>query len=138
MAQWAVAQRSATINLACRAFAISRTCYRYMAKLDKENSVIADWLVRLTNNQRNWGIGLCFLYPRNVKDFKWNTKGAHIMEGTPGVAIRSRPVVIQSLYSSHCLVSFAVKSSILVGAHFVARKPFSAPNSLITQRLNAF
>lgn len=50
MAQWAVAQRSATINLACRAFGISQTCYRYKAKLDAENSVIADWLVRLTNN----------------------------------------------------------------------------------------
>jgi hypothetical protein len=62
VAQWAVAQRSATINLACRAFGISQTCYRYKAKLDEENSLIADWLVRLTNNQRNWGFGLCFLY----------------------------------------------------------------------------
>ena len=43
MAQWAVTQRSATINLACRAFGISQTCYRYKAKLDAENSVIADW-----------------------------------------------------------------------------------------------
>ena len=33
---------------------------------------MADWLVRLTNNQRNWGFGLCFLYLRNVKGFKWN------------------------------------------------------------------
>lgn len=74
MAQWAVAQRSATINLACRAFGISQTCYRYKAKLDAENGIIADWLVRLTNNQRNWGFGLCFLYLRNVKDFKWNHK----------------------------------------------------------------
>ena len=70
MAQWAVTQRSATINLACQAFGISQTYYRYKAKLDAENSVIADWLVRLTNNQRNWGFGLCFLYLRNVKGFK--------------------------------------------------------------------
>jgi len=62
MAQWAVAQRSATIALACQAFGISQTCYRYRAKLDAENAVVADWLVRLTNNQRNWGFGLCFLY----------------------------------------------------------------------------
>src|SRR5450830_2085451 len=62
MAQWAVAQRSATIGLACQAFCISQTCYRYRAKLDAENAVVADWLVRLTNNQRNWGFGLCFLY----------------------------------------------------------------------------
>ena len=72
MAQWAVAQRSATIGLACQAFGISQTCYRYRAKLDAENAVVADWLVRLTNNQRNWGFGLCFLYLRNVKGFKWN------------------------------------------------------------------
>lgn len=49
-------------------------CYRYRAKLDAENAVVADWLVRLTNNQRNWGFGLCFLYLRNVKGFKWNHK----------------------------------------------------------------
>jgi putative transposase len=53
MAQWAVANRSATIGLACQAFHISQTCYRYKAKLDAENVLIADWLVRLTNNQRN-------------------------------------------------------------------------------------
>ena len=45
----------------------SQTCYPYKAKLDAENDLIADWLVRLTNNQRNWGFGLCFLYLRNVK-----------------------------------------------------------------------
>ena len=74
MAQWAVAQRSTTIGVACKAFGISQTCYRYQAKLSPENGVIADWLVRLTNNQRNWGFGLCFLYLRNVKGFKWNHK----------------------------------------------------------------
>jgi putative transposase len=30
---------------------------------------IADWLIRLTQWQRNWGFGLCFLYLRNVKGF---------------------------------------------------------------------
>jgi putative transposase len=67
MAQWAVTERSATVKLACQALGISQTCYRCRAKLDAENDVIADWLVRLTNNQRNWGFGLCFLYLRNVK-----------------------------------------------------------------------
>ena len=64
MAHWAVTERSATIKLACQAFGISQTCYRYKARLDAENVLIADWLVRLTNNQRNWGFGLCFLYLR--------------------------------------------------------------------------
>jgi len=67
MAQRAVTERLATVKLACQAFGISQTCYRYKAKLDAENDVIADWLVRLTNNQRNWGFGLCVLYLRNVK-----------------------------------------------------------------------
>jgi putative transposase len=42
-----------TIKSACLAFGISQTCYRYQAKLNAENEVIADWLVRLTTNQRN-------------------------------------------------------------------------------------
>ncbi len=91
MAQWAVAQRSATINLACRAFGISQTCYRYKAKLDAENSVIADWLVRLTNNQRNWGFGLCFLYLRNVKDFKWNHKRVYRIYRELELNLRIKP-----------------------------------------------
>jgi putative transposase len=30
--------------------------------------------MRLTDNHRNWGFGLCFLYLRNVKGFGWNHK----------------------------------------------------------------
>ena len=62
MAQWAVTERSATVKLACKAFCISQACYRYKAKQDAENRLIADWLVWLTNSRRNWGFGLCFLY----------------------------------------------------------------------------
>jgi putative transposase len=58
----------------CRAFGISETCYRHEAKLNDENAEIADWLVRLTQWQRNWGFGLCFSYLRNVKGFGWNHK----------------------------------------------------------------
>ncbi len=39
-----------------------------------ENEQIADWVLRLTHNQRNWGFGLCFLCLRNVKGFGWNHK----------------------------------------------------------------
>ncbi|WP_244137468.1 IS3 family transposase, partial [Burkholderia pyrrocinia] len=39
-----------------------------------ENDEIANWLLRLTDNHRNWGFGLCFLYLRNVKGFGWNHK----------------------------------------------------------------
>jgi putative transposase len=43
-------------------------------KFSDENALVADWLVRLTNNQRNWGFGLCFLHLRNVKGYGWNHK----------------------------------------------------------------
>lgn len=73
-AKQAVRQRSISIRLACEAFGISETCYRYQAKLDDENAEIADQLLRLAHTQRNWGFGLCFLYLRNVKGFGWNHK----------------------------------------------------------------
>ncbi len=74
MAKKAVEKRNVSIRLVCVAFAISETCYRYQAKLSDENAKIADWLIRLTHNHRNWGFGLCFLYLRNIKNFSWNHK----------------------------------------------------------------
>jgi putative transposase len=56
MAQRAVRDKGISIRLACDAFGISQTCYRYEAKLSSQNSEIADWLIRLTANQRNWGL----------------------------------------------------------------------------------
>ena len=91
MAQWAVAQRSATIGLACQAFGISQTCYRYRAKLDAENALVADWLVRLTSKQRNWGFGLCFLSLRNVKGFKWNHKRVYRIYRELELNLRIKP-----------------------------------------------
>ena len=74
MAHKAVAEKLIPINKACWLFSISEPCYRYQAKLSDENATIADWLLRITGAQRNWGFGLCFLYLRNVKHFKWNHK----------------------------------------------------------------
>ena len=48
MAENAVARRGASIALACRAFGVSETCYRYSPKLKDENEEIADLLVGLT------------------------------------------------------------------------------------------
>jgi putative transposase len=56
-----------SIRLAFEAFGVSQTCYRYERKRNAENEQIADWLLSLTDNHRNWGFGLCFLYLRNVK-----------------------------------------------------------------------
>jgi len=50
MARKAVEEKSATIRLACAAYTISETCYRYEPKLSSENEEIADWLIRLTHN----------------------------------------------------------------------------------------
>ena len=63
-----------SIALACRTFQISESCYRYQPKLSAENEKIADWLLALTKAKRVWGFGLCFLYLRNVRGFKWNHK----------------------------------------------------------------
>ncbi|QQK05903.1 MULTISPECIES: IS3 family transposase [Burkholderia] len=74
MAMHAVCSRGVSIRLACEAFGISQACYRYVGRRSAENDEIANWLLRLTDNHRNWGFGLCFLYLRNVKGFGWNHK----------------------------------------------------------------
>jgi len=73
MARQTVKERAVSIRFACATFSISETCYRYQSKFSTENEEIADWLIRLTQNQRNWGFGMCFLYLRN-RGFKWNHK----------------------------------------------------------------
>ena len=74
MAKVAVTTHGLSIRAACLAFRISETCYRYQLVLLDENAEIADWLVRLTHNQKDWGFGLCRDYLRNVKGFAWNHK----------------------------------------------------------------
>ncbi len=46
MAERAVQARGLSIRLACEAFGISQTCYRYAGKRNQENDEIADWLLR--------------------------------------------------------------------------------------------
>ena len=74
MAQQAVTFQGVSIRQACQIFAISECCYRYTPVLHIENQYIADWLIRITDSQKNWGFGLCYLYLRNVKGFRWNHK----------------------------------------------------------------
>ena len=91
MAQRAVRDKAINIRLACDAFGISQTCYRYKAKLSSQNSEIADWLIRLTANQRNWGFGLCFLYLRNVKGYRWNHKRVYRIYRQLELNLRIKP-----------------------------------------------
>jgi putative transposase len=74
MAATAVARRRVGIVLACRAFEVSESCYRYSPKLSGENEEIADLLIGLTNARKTWGFGLCFLYLCNLQGRCWNHK----------------------------------------------------------------
>lgn len=91
MAQKAVEEKSVTIRLACAAFTISETCYRYEPKLSSENEEIADWLIRLTHHQKNWGFGLCFFYLRNVKGYGWNHKRVYRIYRELELNLRIKP-----------------------------------------------
>ena len=72
-----MATKGVSIALACRAFGVSETCFRYSPKRDDENEMIADLLVGLANAHKTWGFGLCFLHLRNVKGHVWNHKRVH-------------------------------------------------------------
>jgi len=91
MAHKAVAAARCSIHQACEVFSVSESCYRYRAKLSSENAEIADLLVRLTHNQRNWGFGLCFLYLRNVKGYPWNHKRVYRIYRELELNLRIKP-----------------------------------------------
>jgi putative transposase len=91
MAKKAVNEKHISIRLACWMFSISETCYRYQARLSSENAEIAEWLTRLTDRQRNWGFGLCFLYLRNVKGFTWNHKRVYRIYRELELNLRIKP-----------------------------------------------
>ena len=91
LAQKAVLNYKISIRMACYIFSISESCYRYEAKLNDENNQIVDWLLRLTSSQRNWGFGLCFLYLRNIKHFKWNHKRVYRIYRELELNLRIKP-----------------------------------------------
>ena len=91
MAKEVVHQRGLAIRLACAVFSISESCYRYEPKQDAENALIADWLIRLTDNHRNWGFGLCYLYLRNVRHFGWNHKRVYRIYRELELNLRIKP-----------------------------------------------
>ncbi|MGB9150476.1 MAG: IS3 family transposase, partial [Burkholderiales bacterium] len=91
MAVEAVNSKAVSIALACKLFRVSESCYRYVPKLSDENQTIADWLLRLTANQRNWGFGLCYLYLRNVKGFGWNHKRVYRIYRELELNLRIKP-----------------------------------------------
>ena len=74
MAKRAVNEKRLNIRQACVAYSVSPCCFRYERKLSDDNTRIARLLLGLSQSQRNWGFGLCFLYLRNVKGYGWNHK----------------------------------------------------------------
>ena len=84
------ARRGASIALACRAFEVSETCYRFGPKLRAGNEEIADLLTGLTDARKTWGFGLCLLHLRNVKGHPWNHKRVYPLAGRrlPAIAVR--------------------------------------------------
>lgn len=91
MAQEMVQAQRGSIRVVCAALGISRTGYRHASKLSAENAEIAEWLIRLTNNQKNWGFGLCYLYLRNVKGFRWNHKRVYRIYRELELNLRIKP-----------------------------------------------
>jgi putative transposase len=91
MAKKAVQDKGIPIRLACAIFSVSETCYGYEAKSNAENEQITNWLTRLTDINRSWGFGLCYLYLRNVKNFKWNHKRIYRIYRELGLIYASNP-----------------------------------------------
>ena len=79
MARQAINNHRVTVRLACQAFKIS------------ENELIADWLLRLTTTHKQWGFGLCFMYLRNTKGFKWNHKRVYRIYKQLELNLRIKP-----------------------------------------------
>jgi putative transposase len=80
-----------SIRLACDCVEISESCYRYQSKLNGENAIVADWLLRLTSTHRRWGFGLCYLYLRNVQGFGWNHKRVYRIYRELELNLRIKP-----------------------------------------------
>jgi putative transposase len=91
MAERAVKERAVSIRLACEMFRVSQSCYRYESKTNAGNEQIEQWLMRLTDNHRTWGFGLCFLYLRNVKRFVWNHKRVYRIYRELELNLRIKP-----------------------------------------------
>jgi putative transposase len=87
----AVTDKAVSIRFACSTFSISLNCYRYQPLLNAENQHISDWLIKLTDNNRNWGFGLRFLYLLNVKGSRCNHKRVYRIYKELELNLRIKP-----------------------------------------------
>lgn len=52
---------------------------------------MANWQLKITDNHRNWGSGLCYLYLRNVRAFLWNHKRVYLIYKELKLNLRIKP-----------------------------------------------
>ena len=90
-ARRAVKEKRVSIRVACLAFSISASCYRYESKNNDENARIAELLIDVTNRNKRWGFKLCFLYLRNVCGHKWNHKRVYRIYKELELNLRIKP-----------------------------------------------
>lgn len=103
MPQQAVAHYAISIRLACRAFSISETCYRYQSKLNDDNTLIAEQLIELTEENTDWGFGLCFSYLRHVENHVWNHKRVYRIycESALNLRIKTEKKTKNGMHQNH-------------------------------------
>ena len=70
---------------------MSESGYRYQPRLRAENEEIAQWLIRLTQDNPRWGFGLCFMHLRNVMGFEWNHKRVYRIYRELSLNLRIKP-----------------------------------------------
>jgi putative transposase len=91
MAKETMNRKNLSIRQAYEAFSVSERCFRYVPKLADDNARIATLLLGLTQAQRNWGFGLCFLFLRNVKGYGWNHKRVYRIYRELELNLRIKP-----------------------------------------------
>ena len=91
LAKKAVANGLLSIKSSCDAFMISESCYRYEAKFNSDNDLIANLLIGLTEANRNWGFKLCYFHLRNVKMLKFNHKRVYRIYRELELNLRIKP-----------------------------------------------
>jgi putative transposase len=62
-----------------------------MNELEDGNAEITDWLLPLTRANKWWCFGLCFLYLRNIKGYRWNHKRVYRIYCEPELGPRINP-----------------------------------------------
>ena len=82
MAENAVQSRGVTIALACRAFGVSQTCYRYSPKLKPESERIEDLLIGLTKAHRKGASACVFASSQRQTAFVEPQAGLPDLSGT--------------------------------------------------------